>query len=53
LWSVGTVATGSSQTLQIEARVVSAGQQTNTAMIAHSDQFDPDIGNNTASVALN
>jgi uncharacterized repeat protein (TIGR01451 family) len=53
LWSVGAVAAGTSQTLQIEATVVSAGQQANTAMIAHSDQFDPDAGNNTASVALN
>jgi uncharacterized repeat protein (TIGR01451 family) len=53
LWSVGTVAMGTPQTLQIVAQVVSEGQQTNTAVIAHADQFDPDTGNNSASVALN
>jgi uncharacterized repeat protein (TIGR01451 family) len=53
LWSVGSVATGTPQTLEIVARVVSAGSQSNTATIAHSDQSDPDSSNNTASVALN
>ena len=53
VWSVGAVTTGTSQTLQIVARVVSAGQQTNIATIAHSDQSDPNTGNNVASVVLN
>ncbi len=50
LWSVGTVAVGSPQTLLILATVTSPAPQTNTATITHSDQFDPDTGNNTASV---
>jgi uncharacterized repeat protein (TIGR01451 family) len=49
LWSVGTVATGLVPTLTITAKVVSSSLQTNTASISHSDQFDPDPGNNQAS----
>ncbi len=49
LWTVGTVNVGSPQTLVIQAQVVSVSQSTNTATISHSDQFDPDTGNNTAS----
>ncbi len=33
----------------IQAKVVSPDAQTNSATITHSDQFDPDTGNNTAS----
>jgi uncharacterized repeat protein (TIGR01451 family) len=50
LWSVGSVASGSNATLTIDARVLSSSEQTNTATISHSDQFDPNPGNNTASV---
>jgi uncharacterized repeat protein (TIGR01451 family) len=49
LWTVGTVAAAAVPTLQIQATVVSANAETNTATISHSDQFDPDPGNNTAS----
>jgi uncharacterized repeat protein (TIGR01451 family) len=49
IWVVGTVTTATPQTLMIEARVNSSSAQTNTASIRHSDQFDPDAGNNTAS----
>jgi uncharacterized repeat protein (TIGR01451 family) len=49
LWNVGTVTTATRQTLAIQATVVSASAQTNTATISHSDQFDPDSGNNSAS----
>ncbi len=49
LWTVGTVTTSTPQTLVIQAMVVSPNTQTNTATISHSDQFDPDTGNNTAS----
>jgi uncharacterized repeat protein (TIGR01451 family) len=51
LWSVGTVAVGSPQTLVIQATVATANPHTNTATIAHSDQFDPDTGNNTATAS--
>ena len=50
LWNVGSVTTGSSQTLTILAQVVSPNPQTNTAAITNSDQFDPNTANNTASV---
>src|SRR5262249_35850990 len=49
LWDVGTLTSGEQETLQLQARVVSPATQINTASISHSDQFDPDAGNNTAS----
>ena len=49
LWSVGTLASGGNATLQLRAMVVSPAAQTNTAAISHSDQFDPNTGNNSAS----
>jgi uncharacterized repeat protein (TIGR01451 family) len=52
VWTVGTVTPGSPQTLQITATVVSPGVSTNTATVTHSDQFDPDPTNNTASAAV-
>src|SRR5262249_42327503 len=51
VWTVGTVAT-IPQTLQLQARLISPNQQTNTASISHSDQFDPNTGNNSASATL-
>ena len=52
IWTVGSVATGTPETLQIMARVTSPSATTNTATIAHADQFDPDTTNNTASVVV-
>src|SRR5439155_284289 len=49
VWTVGTVGVGATQTLTITALVVSPGVQANTASIAHADQFDPNLGNNTGS----
>src|SRR5262249_32824978 len=49
LWSVGTIAGGANATLTIDARVAGPGAQTNTASVEHSDQFDPNTGNNQAS----
>src|SRR5262249_45807192 len=51
IWTVGTVTTTTAQTLLIRATVVSPDQQTNSATISHSDQFDPDLGNNSPSVS--
>ena len=50
VWTVGTVTTTTAETLQLQAQVVSPDGQTNTATIAHSDQFDPVTANNSASV---
>jgi uncharacterized repeat protein (TIGR01451 family) len=52
VWTVGTVAFASTPTLQIQATVTSPSAETNTATISHADQFDPDTGNNTASVTV-
>ena len=51
-WSVGAMNPGTSNTLLIQATVVSASPQVNTATISHSDQFDPDPTSNTASAAV-
>jgi uncharacterized repeat protein (TIGR01451 family) len=50
IWAVGSVASGTPETLQITARVMSPNASTNSASITHSDQFDPDLANNTASI---
>jgi uncharacterized repeat protein (TIGR01451 family) len=52
IWSVGTVAPGTPQTLQISATVIAATPATNTTAITHSDQFDPDLSNNTGRVTV-
>jgi uncharacterized repeat protein (TIGR01451 family) len=50
VWTVGTVPSGQTFALQVGVVVVSTASQTLTASIAHSDQSDPDPGNNSASV---
>src|SRR5439155_1438345 len=47
--SVGTVMTDTPRTLAIVATVASSAARTNSATISHSDQFDPNTANNTAS----
>ena len=42
LWTIGTIASGSTVTLTIRARVDSFQTLTNTAQVSASDQFDPD-----------
>jgi large repetitive protein len=42
VWTVGTLASGASETLQVTATVVTPGAKTNTAQVSASDQFDPD-----------
>ena len=49
IWDVGAVASGTPQTLEIVATVISAAAQTNTSTVTDSDQFDPNTANNTAS----
>jgi len=49
VWTIGTITPAVPQTLTVQARVVSAAPQTNTATITHADQFDPDTANNSAS----
>jgi uncharacterized repeat protein (TIGR01451 family)/LPXTG-motif cell wall-anchored protein len=52
-WTIGTLTTSTPQTLQLQATVDSTAPITNTAAVTHSDQFDPNPSNNTASVTLN
>src|SRR5262249_8134150 len=49
VWDVGTLASGESGTLIINARVDSPDPQTNIATVTHADQFDPNTANNTAT----
>jgi uncharacterized repeat protein (TIGR01451 family)/fimbrial isopeptide formation D2 family protein len=51
-WEVGTLAAGAQAVLTVQARVLSRAPQTNTAAIDHADQYDPDLGNNQASVTV-
>ncbi|MFC5401126.1 DUF11 domain-containing protein [Cohnella soli] len=48
VWTVGTVTTGTPPTLTITATVASPNANTFTITVAHSDQFDPDTGNNSS-----
>src|SRR5262249_17212236 len=48
-WTVGTVDPSTPRTLALTARVVSPVAQTNTVAISHSDQFDPNTGNNSGT----
>src|SRR5262249_42148186 len=50
VWHVGTVAPATSLTLTIVALVTSPGSHTNRVTVSHSDQFDKDTPNTTASV---
>ena len=47
VWTVGTLVSSATVTLTLDALVVSSAAQTNTATISHSDQFDPNSGNNS------
>src|SRR5262249_54131488 len=49
VWMVGSLANGAQTTLTLTATVGSSAAQTNQASITHSDQFDPNTGNNSAT----
>jgi len=53
VWSIGALALGASETLQIVATVTEPGLITNTATVSASDQPDPVTSNNTAGASLN
>ena len=44
--------TSAPETLVLRAKLASPSLQTNTATIEHSDQYDPDRDNNSASVVV-
>ena len=52
VWTVGSIANAGSAGLTITARVTQAGTVTNTASVTASDQPDPDLTDNTATVTL-
>ena len=52
VWTVGTIDLSAAPTLLIVANATTDKVVTNTASIKHSDQFDPDSSNNSASIAV-
>ncbi|HKA07695.1 MAG TPA: DUF11 domain-containing protein, partial [Gemmataceae bacterium] len=50
--AVGTVDSGASTTLAIQARVTVVAPQSNVVTVTHSDQFDPDPNNNRAAATV-
>src|SRR5262249_38145141 len=52
LWFVGTLAPGAAATLAIDAPVPLPPPLVNSAAVAHSDQFDPDLSNNSSPAAV-
>jgi uncharacterized repeat protein (TIGR01451 family)/fimbrial isopeptide formation D2 family protein len=51
-WTIGNLSNGASKTLTLVATVTAAGSITNTASLSHSDQFDTNAGNNSASASV-
>jgi uncharacterized repeat protein (TIGR01451 family) len=51
-WNVGSVDVGSPQTLVILAKATSTEPQTNSAMVTHADQFDPDPSSNVDGITV-
>ncbi len=51
VWTVGTIASGSSANIQITATVLASGTYTNTAQVTASDQTDPDSTPNNSNPA--
>jgi uncharacterized repeat protein (TIGR01451 family) len=52
VWTVGTIASGASATLELVARVSGPQALTNTAAVAAAAQFDPNAANNSASAVI-
>ena len=52
VWTVGTLVSSATVTLTLDALVVSSAAETNTATITHSDQFDPNSGNNSDTATV-
>jgi uncharacterized repeat protein (TIGR01451 family) len=52
VWTVGTVPTSGTATLQLTARVTGSQAVTNTAEVESAAEFDPNPGNNTASTGI-
>ena len=52
MWTVGTLPAGTRQTLTIAARVTALGFPRINSNVSHSDQFDPNLGNNQAAAFL-
>jgi uncharacterized repeat protein (TIGR01451 family) len=51
-WNVGSVDVGSPQTLVILAKATSTEPHTNSAMVTHADQFDPDPSSNVDGITV-
>ena len=51
-WTVGTLASNATVVLTLQALVVSSSPSTNTAAVSHTDQFDPNLGNNSDTATV-
>ena len=52
VWTLGTITNGTTATLTIQVTVDDAADYTNTATVTHSDQYDPDLTNNSDDASL-
>ena len=52
VWTVGTLANNATVVLTLQALVVGASPSTNTAAVSHSDEFDPNLGNNSDTATV-
>ena len=52
LWTIGTIAVGTSKTLSIVATVANAGAKINAATISATDNFDSNPANNSSNVTV-
>lgn len=51
IWTIGNLANGLSETLQITVNVASSGVYTNTAVVT-GNEYDPTTGDNTSSITI-
>ena len=49
VWTIGTVTPGTPDVLKLQTTYTGPGAVENTSSVTHSDQFDPNTGNNSAS----
>src|SRR5262249_10018267 len=52
VWTVGTINPGALQTLVITTTVTDPSASANTGSVSHSDQFDPNVANNSDTTSI-
>jgi uncharacterized repeat protein (TIGR01451 family) len=51
-WVIGSITNGTAVTLEVVGTVLASGDYGNTAIVSELDQNDPDLANNTATIAV-